>query len=117
LDESCEPWQITVKIDSLRKQKVHVDFAQKDSSGQAVVGFWSVCGPAVERNAMSLLRYNTGLVNGAFSIRSVNGVEMVVLQANQMADLLDALAVTRIIAALAWQADKVEQKLTGGDEY
>jgi hypothetical protein len=41
---------------------------------------------------------------------------MIVLQANLMAETLDPLEVTRVLSAIAWQADKVEQKLVGGDE-
>ena len=41
---------------------------------------------------------------------------MVVLQANQMAETLDPLEVSRVLSATAWQADRVEQRLTGGDD-
>jgi len=40
---------------------------------------------------------------------------MVIVQANQLSDTADALEITRTITALAWQADKVEEKLTGKD--
>ena len=65
---------------------------------------------------MTLLRYNTKMLHGAFAVREVNGQSVVVLQANQMADTLDPLEVSRALSAIAWQADKVEQKLVGGDE-
>ncbi len=109
--------QITVPIGTLRKQVVHVDFGQTDDSGHAMVTYWSICGPISEKNAMSLLRYNTKMLHGAFAARKINGGEMVVLQANQLAETLDPLEVTRVLSALAWQADKVEQKLSGGDDY
>ena len=47
---------------------------------------------------------------------TVAGTEMVVLQANQLAETLDGLEVSRALAAIAWQADKAEQKLVGSDE-
>ena len=65
---------------------------------------------------MALLRYNTKMLHGAFAVRKVGVAEMIVLQANLMAETLDPLEVSRVLAAIAWQADKVEQKLVGGDE-
>lgn len=116
LDESGELWQITVPLRALRKQRVTVDFGQRDPSGNPMVAFWSICGPAAEKNAMLLLRYNTQMLHGAFAVRDVAGASKVVLQANQLANTLDPLSVSRILSAIAWQADKVEQRLVGNDE-
>ncbi len=108
--------EITVPVGSLRKQVVHVEFDQSDDAGHDVVTFWSICGPAVDKHAMTLLRYNRKMLHGAFAVRDVNGQAMVVLQTNQMAETLDPLEVSRALSAIAWQADKVEQKLVGEDE-
>lgn len=115
--ESGNTIQITVPIGTLRKQLVTVDFGQTDRSGHSMVGYWSICGPANEKNAMSLLRYNTQILHGAFAVKQVGGAEVVVIQANQLAETLDPLEVSRVLSAVAWQADQVEQKLLGGDEY
>jgi membrane protease subunit (stomatin/prohibitin family) len=115
--ESGDAMQITVPIGSLRKQVVTVEFGRTDESGHSMVGYWSICGPAGEKNALSLLRYNTQLLHGAFAVRQVGGAEVVVIQANQLAETLDPLEVSRVLSAVAWQADQVEQKLVGGDEY
>ena len=88
-----------------------------DESGHSMVGYWSICGPVTEKNAMSLLRYNTQMLHGAFAVKNVGGAEVVVLQTNQLAETLDPLEVSRVLSAVAWQADQVEQKLVGGDEY
>ena len=59
-------------------------------------------------------------LSGIKEIRSTSseaGAEMIVLQANLMAETLDPLEVSRVLSAIAWQADKVEQKLVGGDEH
>lgn len=116
LQESGDAWQITIPLQPLRKQRIFVDFSQKDRSGTPIVAFWSICGPAAERNAMSLLRYNTTMLHGAFAVREVERAPKIVLQANQLADTLDPLSVSRLLAALAWQADKVEQKLLGEED-
>jgi len=107
---------VTVPLQSLRKQKVTIEFGKTDQEGHPIVSLWSICGPASEKNAMSLLRYNTKMLHGAFAVRAVNGGEAIVLQANLMAETIDPLEVSRALSALAWQADKVEQKLVGGDE-
>ncbi len=110
--------QVTVAIGSLRKQLVTVEFGQTDKSGHSMVNYWSICGPVTEKNAMQLLRYNTRMLHGAFAVRDVGGTEMVVIQANQLAETLDPLEVSRVLSAVAWQADQVEQKLAGGgDQY
>ena len=109
--------QITVPIGSLRKQLVAVEFGRTDKSGHSMVSCWSICGPASEKNAMSLLRYNTQILHGAFAAKNAGGAEVVVIQANQLAETLDPLEVSRVLSAVAWQADQVEQKLLGGDEY
>jgi hypothetical protein len=94
-----------------------VKFGQKDE-GHDLLVFSSHCGPATEKNAMALLRYNTKLVHGAFAVDKTEAGEMIVLRANQLADTADPLEVTRAITAIAWQADKVEGQLLGGnDQY
>jgi hypothetical protein len=55
------------------------------------------------------------MVHGAFAVHNTPHGDMVVVQANQLADTASALDVTRLITAVAWQADKAEEKLTGGD--
>jgi len=116
LDESGDTWKVTVPIGSLRKQVVTIEFGQTDASGHSIVKYWSICGPALAGNAVALLRYNNEMLHGAFAIRKAGGGEMVVIQANQMAETLDAMDTSRLLSAVAWQADKVEQKLVGGDE-
>ncbi|MCL4207628.1 MAG: SPFH domain-containing protein [Pirellulaceae bacterium] len=116
-NESGDVWSVVVPIGTLRKQTVHVDFTVKDDDGNAVLGFSSVCGPASDRNAMALLRYNTKMIHGAFAVQQTPAGEMIVVQGNQLASIADPLQVTRAITAIAWQADKVEEKLGGGDNY
>ena len=117
IEESGETLRITIPLSTLRKQLVNVEFGKTDKSGHSMVNYWSICGPVSEKNAMSLLRYNTKMLHGAFAVREVNGTELVALQANQLAETLDPLEISRVLSAVAWQADQVEQKLSGGDEY
>ena len=65
---------------------------------------------------MALLRYNTKILHGAFAVEKTPAGEIIVLRANQLADTADPLEITRVITAIAWQADKVEEKLLGGED-
>lgn len=116
LEESGDSMKITVPVGSLRKQRVIVEFGQKDQSGNAIVNYWSVCGPFQEKNAATLLQYNTSTIHGAFAVKTIDNNQMVVLQTNQLAETLNALEVSKVLSAIAWQADQVEQKLLGTDE-
>lgn len=115
IEESGDVWQLVVPVGPLRKQSVTVNFASKDSEGDAVIAYSSVCGPASPQNAMLLLKFNQQMVHGAFAVQSSPSGDVVVVQANQLAETADPLSVTRLITAVAWQADKAEEKLTGGD--
>ncbi len=115
-EDKPEQWRVTVPVGSTRKQVVYVLFDRKDAEGDPLVSFLSYCGPATQRNAMQLLRYNTRLAHGAFAVVKAGGTEMVALVANLLASALDPLEVSRTLSAVAWQADRVEQKLTGGDD-
>ncbi len=117
VEDAGDSWLVTVPVGPLRKQEVHVEFGAKDDQGHAMINYWSVCGPVSPQNALALLRYNTTILHGAFAVRSVAGSEMVVLQANQLAETLEILEVSRTLAAIAWQADKAEQKMVGNDDY
>lgn len=117
VQEAGDAWQIVVPIGALRKQTVIVEFGRKDDEGHDLISMASICGPASEKNAMALLRYNTKMVHGAFAVRATPSGETIVVQANQLADTADALALTRVLTAVAWQADKAEEKLGGGDRF
>ncbi len=110
-------WQVTVPIGSLRKQRVAIDFSKQDESGHGLISYSSTCGPASEKTAMQLLKFNTQMVHGAFAIQSTDAGDMIVVQANQLADTADPLEITRVVTAIAWQADKVEQTMMGTDEH
>jgi membrane protease subunit (stomatin/prohibitin family) len=116
IEESGETMQITVPVGTLRKQRVTVEFGQKDADGNAIVNYWSVCGPFLEKNATALLQYNTSTIHGAFAVKNIADKQMVVLQTNQLAETINPLEVGKVLAAIAWQADQVEQKLLGTDE-
>lgn len=108
---------IVIPVGTLRKQVVHVQLANLGKEKEQMVSFWSICGPFQAKHALTFLRYNGRLAYGAFAVRDEGGTPMVVLQANLLADGLSAAEVSRVLAALAWQADQVEQQLTGTDVF
>ncbi|MEY4568053.1 MAG: hypothetical protein RLY14_3023 [Planctomycetota bacterium] len=116
LREQDDQWEVTLPVGSLRKQTVHITFGREDQEGHDLVCFWSPCGPASPKNAVALLRFNNQTLHGAFAFQqSSSGTEIVVLRANLLADTTDALEVLRVVSALAWQADEVEEQLLGED--
>jgi hypothetical protein len=117
VEEQGDFWQVSVPIGGLRKQLVTVRFDEKDPQGNAIVSYQSSCGPATDQTAPTLLRYNTKMVHGAFAVQKVGDIEMVVIQANQLADMLNPLGVTQVLTAVAWQADQVEEKMLGTDSF
>jgi len=104
-------------VGSLRKQKVQIRFGEKDQTGQNLIKFVSVCGPLLPENTALLLQFNSQMVHGAFAVDKTDSGDMVVVQSNQLADTLDSLEITKIVSAIAWQADQAEQNLTGEDNY
>jgi membrane protease subunit (stomatin/prohibitin family) len=117
VQETGDVWQVILAIGPLRKQAVTVNFAARDTEGQSLISYQSTCGPASDQNAMALLRYNAQLAHGAFAVQSTGAGEMIVVMANQLAATADAASVTRTVTAIAWQADKAEEKLATGDQF
>ena len=108
---------LVVPIGPIRKQTVLVNFAAKDTEGHAVIGYSSVCGPSSPENAMLLLKFNQQMVHGAFAVQGSPSGDLVVVQANQLVETADPFSINRVVSAVAWQADKAEEKLTGGDAH
>ena len=116
-ETSDDLWNVVVPIGALRKQTVVVNFASTDEEGHRVISYTSICGEARDKISTQLLKYNMRMVHGAFAIQSTGAGDFIVVQANQLAETADALEVTRLLTAIAWQADKVEAKLGGDDQY
>lgn len=116
VNESGKTVTLSVAVGALRNQHVVVDFDGQDSAGNDLMSVSTSCGVANLQHAVTLLRYNSQIVHGAFAIENRDGTEMLVLRANLLADTADALEITRTITAIAWQADQFEEQLYGGDE-
>ena len=117
IETQGDVWQATIPLGSLRKQIVTIDFSRRDEEGHAIIAYSATCGPATPQNALLLLRFNQQMVHGAFAVQSTPSGDVVVVQSNQLADTADPLEITRLVTAVAWQADRAEEKLTGGDRH
>lgn len=115
IDASKDEWVVTVQVGPLRKQHVHVAFDRADEGGHLVVAIWSPCGSVDASKALMLLNYNTQLIHGAFAVQSQGDSQQLVLRANLLADTADSLEITRTLTSIAWQADRLEEQLYGGD--
>jgi membrane protease subunit (stomatin/prohibitin family) len=113
--ESGEAWHIVVPVGALRKQTVIVRFDQKDPDGHALISYSSICGPSTPENALKLLKFNAQMVMGAFCIQETPSGDMVGVCFSQLASTSAALDVSRAVTSIAWQADKVEEQLVGGE--
>jgi membrane protease subunit (stomatin/prohibitin family) len=111
--EIGDVFQIVVPVGPLRKQTVTVRFDQKDPAGHPLISYASTCGPSTPENALQLLKFNTQMVLGAFAVQPSPSGDMVVVCASQLAGTSTALDVSRVITAIAWQADRVEETLNG----
>jgi membrane protease subunit (stomatin/prohibitin family) len=114
--EAGEAWQIVVPVGALRKQTVVVRFDQKDPQGHPLVSYCSICGPSTPENAMKLLKFNAQMVMGAFCVQETPSGDVVAVCFSQLSNTATALDVSRAITSIAWQADKVEESLLGGDQ-
>jgi membrane protease subunit (stomatin/prohibitin family) len=114
--EAGDAWQIVVPVGALRKQTVVVRFDQKDPQGHPLVSYCSICGPSTPENAMKLLKFNAQMVMGAFCVQETPSGDVVAVCFSQLAATSAPLDVSRAITSIAWQADKVEESLLGGDQ-
>jgi len=117
LETSGPTWQVTVPVGPLRKQLLHVEFPSGQAEAPSALAIWTVCGPARPDIALQLLQYNAQLMYGALAVREIQGTPTVVLQAMLPMAGIDPAALTRTLSAMAWQADQLEEKLTGQDVH
>jgi hypothetical protein len=109
-------YRVVVPLGDGREQKVHVLFNGHDDDGQDVVSFVSICAPADDRRAMTLLRFNSKLAYAAFAVMPIGGEDHFVVTANQLASTADPDEIRKQLFEVAKRADAVEQKLSGGKD-
>ncbi len=115
-ESSPAHWTLVVPVGAVRRQLIDVQFDKTGEAQDEFVSISSICGPANEHSAMQLLRKNAKMIHATFAVRSMPFGEMVVVEANQLADTADAMEISRAISSVAWQADQIEQQMFGGGD-
>jgi hypothetical protein len=107
---------VNVPLGQFRRQQVKVDFGLKSDQGDEYVGLWTVCGPMNPSNAATMLRMNQHLLHGGFSLMQTGSSELLVIRSNLTLGSLTVNQLLETIASLAWQADSMEQQLSGSQD-
>lgn len=105
--------QVAVPLAASRRQRVFVELNRKDQDGNEMIGIWSPCGAINPAAALTILRNNDSVVHGAFAMKRIDEGEILVLKSNVLSNLTNSSELAKIISAVAWQADEVEQQLSG----
>ncbi len=117
VQELGEEFILTVAVGALRRQQVHISFSERDDSGYPITQIWSGCGIVSPSNAMALLRSNKTLLYGAFALQTrSDGSDLLVIQANLLSETLELKELSRCISAIAFQADQIEDQISGGKD-
>jgi hypothetical protein len=67
-------------------------------------------------NAATMLRMNQHLLHGGFSLMQTGSSELLVIRSNLTLGSLTVNQLLETIASLAWQADSMEQQLSGSQD-
>jgi hypothetical protein len=111
---SSHGWRLVVPVRPDRRQAVYVGQAGTDSDGRPILSFVSVCGPATDREARSVLKLNARSVEGHFAIKVLRGEEYFVVIQNVAAERVEHLDACDLIRRIAEAADGLEERLTRG---
>ncbi|MFO0956117.1 MAG: zinc ribbon domain-containing protein [Isosphaeraceae bacterium] len=105
---------VPVRLD--RRQVVYVGPTGTDAEGRPLMGLVSVCGPATDRDSVTLLKWNARIVEGHFAVKTLLGEDYFVVIHNialSEARILDPPNLVRRIAELA---DGLEDRLSRGKD-
>lgn len=107
-------WRLLVPLHLDRRQAVYVGPAGTDPEGRALVSLVSVCGPANDRDARTLLKLNARPIEGHFAIRMLRGEEYFVFAHALPADAIDGQRAGDLVRRIAREADGLEERLSRG---
>jgi hypothetical protein len=107
-------WRLLVPLHLDRQQAVYVGLSGSDSDGRPVVSVISVCGPANERDARTLLKLNTRAFDGHFAIKVLRGEEYFVVVHSLVADTAATIDAASLVRRIAREADGLEDRLSRG---
>ena len=108
-------FKVTIPFRSGRKQSVSIGFGGHDSGGDALISFFTICGPATSKNYEWALRTNPKIACGSIGVMDVRGEPHFVIVNTVLAETLDPEEVVKTLTVLARKGDAIERKLTGED--
>ena len=106
----ADTWAVRISLAGDRNQVVH--FA--DDPANKLVVIFSICGPAVERNAFPLITWNGQLEDCYFAARDIHGKKLFVLTGRERLDGTATAAAILLAHRLGKLADSVEAKISAG---
>lgn len=107
-------WRLVVPLQPDRHQSVYLGPAGTDPDGRAALSPVSVCGPANDREARTLLKLNAQVLEGHFAIRVLRGEEYFVVVRTLTADSVPYADAALLVRRIAQAADGLEDRLSRG---
>jgi hypothetical protein len=107
-------WRLVVPLQLDRQQAVYIGPVGTDPEGRAILALVSVCGPAHERDARTLLKLNARAVEGHFAIKVLRGEEYFIVIHNVAAESIPHLDPGGLVRRVAEAADGLEDRLSRG---
>lgn len=107
-------WRLVVPLELDRRQAVYVGYVGTDSERRPILSLVSICGPAHDRDARSLLKLNARIVEGHFAIKQLRGEEYFVVIHNLPVELAPQTDARNLIRRIAEAADELEDRLSRG---
>lgn len=107
-------WRLIVPLDADRRQVVYIGHAGTDPDGRPILALVSICGPATDRDARTLLKLNARLVECHFAIKTLRGEEYFVVLENLPVELIDRVDPAALVRRVAETADQLEDRLSRG---
>jgi hypothetical protein len=93
---------------------VYVGYSGINSDDSPLITLVSVSGPANERDARTLLKWNARVYNGHFAVRVLRGEEYFVFLHNLEAALVPHVQIPSLVQHIARTADQLEDRLSRG---
>ncbi len=107
-------WRVVVSLPMDRTQAVYLGPDGTDPEGRSVVSVISVCGPATDRDARTLLKLNARVIEGHFAVKTLRGEEYFVVARTIPSDALPGLDAPGLVRRIAVAADELEERLSRG---
>jgi hypothetical protein len=107
---------ITVKLDGGRSHRVYL-MPHKVNEGKGMIRLFTLCGEASPEKFAWVLRANTKLSHGAFSLLTFNKQEYLVIMKNLLKEEATPEIVKRGVKEMAFYGDWLEEKIKAMDTF